>query len=67
MKFHQCIQQLKSLGSSHYTNETFPKFTFSLKPTKQTSFFKKPHMECFLQRGRRCKLFKISFFACVAV
>lgn len=55
------------MGSSHYTNETFPKFTFSLKPTKQTSFFKKPHMEYFLQRGRRCKLFKISFFACVAL
>lgn len=48
MKFQQCIQQLYSVGSNHYTDETFPKFTcLSLESTKQTTdfCFFKPHMD----------------------
>ena len=52
MKFLQCIQQLNSLGSNHYTNETFPKFTFSLKSTKQTSFFFLNHIRSVSFAGR---------------
>lgn len=51
MKFQQCIQQLYSGGSNHYTDETFPKFTCLLESTKQTSFFFLNHIWSLSYKG----------------